>query len=238
VSAESCRVLGADGLGVGDGATVVLPAALGGGRPLALPGTVIRVASNEAVGESQGTTAVIRFSVLDEDASERLGRLVRGELIGARVSPLAAAPPETLDGAAAPAGATPEPDADEPRDRRREVRHPYHGRVEMMELPGDAEGALGRDLSLDGICIQGSFQLKPGMKVTLALYGGNQSAPVVVEAEAIRVTPSEAALVFGRLSNEQQDRLAMLIAERPAVETLDPATASRVLPTRILHRDA
>ena len=105
-------------------------------------------------------------------------------------------------------------------------------------IADDPTGNLDPDLSLEGICIDGSHRLKPGMKVTLALYGGHRSSPVVVEAEAIRVTDREAALVFGRLSNQQQDQLATLIAEQPAVETLAPQTASRVLATRILERDA
>jgi len=240
LTAESCRVLGIADLSVGDAVTVVLPAALGGGSALPLHGHVIRARADESAGERQGHTAVIRFSVLDAGVAERLGRLVRGELIGTRVTPLAESPPEvrTVQGAESATSsddAVSEPES--PRDRRREVRHPYHGRVEVMEFPGDADGALGRDLSLDGICVEGSHRLKPGMKVTLALYGGHRSTPVVVEAETIRANASEAALVFGRLSNEQQDKLAMLIAEQPAVEVLDPPDASRVVAARILERE-
>jgi len=239
LTAESCRVLGIEALSVGDAVTVVLPAALGGGAALPLPGHVIRARADESAGARQGHTAVIRFSVLDPGVAERLGRLVRGELIGTRVTPLAESPPEVRSvegsGNGEPPGAASEPAS--PRDRRREVRHPYHGRVEVMEFPGDADGALGRDLSLDGICVEGAHRLKPGMKVTLALYGGHRSTPVVVEAETIRASEQEAALVFGRLSNEQQDKLALLIAEQPAVELLDPPEASRVVATRILERD-
>jgi hypothetical protein len=237
LTAESCRILGAGGLDEGDAVTVVLPPALGGGQDLPLQGHVIRVRTDETTGERHGHTAVIRFSVLDDGPAERLARLVRGELIGTRVTPLAESPPETsrAKGASAP---EPAPQAEEsPRDRRREVRHPYHGRVEVMEFPGDAEGALGRDLSLDGICMQGSHRLKPGMKVTLALYGGRRSQPVVVDAETIRVSATDAALVFGRLTGEQQDQLAMLIAEQPAVEQIEPPVAGRVVATRILKRD-
>ncbi|MGH0030833.1 MAG: PilZ domain-containing protein [Myxococcota bacterium] len=253
LSCESCRVLGAEGLSVGDAVTVVLPAALGGGSARPLPGPVIRARADERAGEGRGHSAVVRFSVLEPDAAERLGRLTRGELIGTRVTPLAASPPETAlpqepvahaPGPAPAASAEPEirspaaePPPEAPRDRRREVRHPYTGRVEMMELPSDAEGVLGRDLSLDGVCVDGSHRLKPGMKVTLALYGGHRASPVVVDAEAIRVTEREAALVFARLSGDQQDALATLIAEQPAVETLAPRTGSRVLATRILKRD-
>jgi hypothetical protein len=75
------------------------------------------------------------------------------------------------------------------------------------------------------------------MKVTLALYGGRRSQPVVVDAETIRVSATDAALVFGRLTGEQQDQLAMLIAEQPAVEQIEPPVAGRVVATRILKRD-
>lgn len=238
LTTESCRILGIADLSVGDAVTVVLPAALGGGTALPLPGHVIRARSDERAGGRPESTAVIRFSVLEPEVAERLHRLVSGGLIGTRVTMLSGAAPEV---AAAPEPSGPaasEPETETPRDRRREVRHPFRGRVEVMEFPGDADGALGRDLSLDGISIEGSHELKPGMKVTLALYGGHRSSPVVVEAEAIRVGAGEAALVFGRLSNEQQDRLARLIAEQPAVELLEQPAAQRVLATRILERES
>lgn len=233
VSSASCRILGAQGLRLDDVVTVVLPAELGGGAPLPLPGRVIRQRPSEVADPDGGSANVVRFSLLEPEVRERLDRLVRGERLGSRVTPLGSSAQGEPGAAATPC----ELPGDGPRDRRREVRHPYHGRVEVLELPGDAEGALGRDLSLDGVCITGGQRLKPGLKLTLALYGGVGSEPVVVQAEVIRANEHESALVFDRLTEAQQDRLAMLIAEPPRLETLDPTvTRSRVVPTQILRR--
>lgn len=233
VSNASCRILGAQGLHLDDLVTVVLPAELGGGSPLPLPGRVIREGPSAATDPAGGNATVVRFSLLEPEVCDRLDRLVRGERMGSRVTPLGPSSQGEVGAAATPR----ELPSEGPRDRRREVRHPYHGRVEVLELPGDAEGALGRDLSLDGVCITGGQRLKPGLKLTLALYGGAGSEPVVVQAEVIRANEHESALVFDRLTEAQQDRLAMLIAEPPRLETLDPTLArSRVVPTQILRR--
>ena len=108
----------------------------------------------------------------------------------------------------------------------------------MLELPGDADGALCRDLSLDGICISGLHRLKAGMRVTLALYGEQTGKPTIVDAEVIRVGTDESALVFGSLTDAQQDRLAGLIAQPPALEALTPCSAEggRLIATQILER--
>ena len=94
------------------------------------------------------------------------------------------------------------------------------------------------DLSLDGVRISGAPDLKRGMKVTLALYGGHGVRPVVVEAEVIRTGPEDAALVFGRMTEVQQEQLVALIAEPAALEALETAHPERrrVVATRILER--
>lgn len=241
LSLEGCRITGVHGLLLGEPAAVLLPAALGGGTPLPLQGHVMRC--QPASGETP-PSAVIRFGVLDDDARERLQRLVQGELIGTRLTPLADAPSYTepgdrgRSGEAAPVPEpVPEPQGS-PAERRREDRHPYDGRVDVLELPGDANGALGRDLSLKGVRISGGPPLAPGMKVTLALYGGHGVEPAVVQAEVIRSGASDVALVFGGLAEEQEERLVALIAEPAALETLatgDGASA-RVVAARVLER--
>jgi hypothetical protein len=76
------------------------------------------------------------------------------------------------------------------------------------------------------------------MRVTLALYGGRGGEPTVVDAEVIRVCATESALVFGSLTDAQQDRLAALIAQPPVLEALTPCSAegSRLIATQILER--
>ena len=107
----------------------------------------------------------------------------------------------------------------------------------MSSLSGDADGALGHDLSLDGVRISGGPPLKPGMKVTLALYGGQGGEPTVMEAEVIRASAEDTALVFGRLTAIQRERLAALITEQPAFDALSGGSpaAGRGVATRVLE---
>ncbi len=237
LSADGCRIVGAEGLALDEPVTVSLPAVLGGGTPLPLPGHVLRCGYEPVAGEVVAS-AVIRFGVLEADARERLDRLVQGEVVGARVTPLTEPPPARAAikrelAPPPPVAANAAPSA----ERRQEVRHPYRGRADVLELPGDADGALCRDLSLDGICIYGLHRLKAGMRVTLALYGEQTGKPTIVDAEVIRVGTDESALVFGSLTDAQQDRLATLIAQPPALEALTPsAEGSRLIATQILER--
>jgi hypothetical protein len=230
LSAEGCRISGAPGLRIDDPTTVLLPAALGGGAPLVLHGRVMRLAP--ARGAGAPAEAVIRFGVLDPGTRGQVERLVQGKLPGTKVTPLA-----QVHVASQPA-ASPAPPTSDRTDRRRETRHPYQGRVEVLELPGGADGALGRDLSLAGVRITGGHPLRPDTKLTLALYGGRGGDPVVVEAEVVRVDGAEAALVFGRLSEAQQSRIAALIAREPPLAAVEPSAdpAGRIVPTRILRR--
>jgi hypothetical protein len=110
--------------------------------------------------------------------------------------------------------------------------------LEILEAPGDADGALGRDLSLDGVRLTGGPLLKPGMKVTLALYAGHESEPVALEAEVIRASAEDTALVFERMTEIQRQRLAELITQRPALDALsawDPA-GGRLVAARVLEQ--
>jgi hypothetical protein len=232
LSAHGCRISGARNLRLDEPATVLLPAALGGGTPLVLHGHVMRwvpAVDGEVKAESY---AVIHFGALDAATRDQIDRLVQGKLPGTKVTPLA---PTTPAATAKPAAA---PVARSRKDRRREVRHRYHGRVEVLELPGGADGALGRDLSLAGVRITVGQRLRPDSKLTLALYGGRGGEPVVVEAEVVRVQGDEAALAFGRLSAAQQERIAALIALEPALESLEVSEdpSGRVVPAQILRR--
>lgn len=238
LSADGCRIVGAEGLTLDEPVTVSLPAVLGGGAPLALPGKVLRCADEPIAGEV-AASAVIRFRVLEADIRERLDRLVQGEVVGARVTPLTEPPPapaaiEPERVPPAPAAANAAPSA----ERRQEVRHPYRGRADVLELPGDADGALCRDLSLDGVCITGLHHLKPGMRVTLALFGEQTGKPTIVGAEVIRVGSDESALVFRALTDVQQVRLGSLIAQQPAMEAIAAGSDedSRLIATKILER--
>jgi hypothetical protein len=233
LSAHGCRIAGARNLRIDEPATVLLPAALGGGAPLVLHGHVMRWAPAVAGEVKAESYAVIRFGTLDPAAREQIDRLVQGKQPGTKVTPLA---PQSTDAVATPPA--PAPAARKGMDRRREVRHPYHGRVEVLELPGGADGALGRDLSLAGVRITVAHRLRPDAKLTLALYGGRGGEPVVVEGEVVRVEGNEAALVFAKLTAAQQERIAALIAQEPALASLaasdDPS--GRVIPAQILRR--
>ena len=137
LSAEGCRIDAAPGLALDEPVTVLLPATLGGGTPLALPGRVMRCGDEPATGEN-APFAVIRFEVLEGDTRVRLDRIVQGELVGARVAPLAE-PPAHL-GATAHEAPPPTPAAANPVDleKRKEDRHTYRERVDALELIREA----------------------------------------------------------------------------------------------------
>jgi hypothetical protein len=234
VSADGCRIAGARKLRLDEPATVLLPATLGGGAPLVLHGHVMRWTPAAGEGRQAESSAVIRFGALDAAAREQIERLVQGKQPGTKVTPLAPT-------AAAPAVTAPSaPAARSGKDRRREERHAYRGRVEVLELPGGADGALGRDLSLAGVRITSGHRLRVDAKLTLALYGGRGGDPVVVEAEVVRVDGVEAALAFGRLTGAQQERIAALIAQEPPLASLEVSAdpTGRVVAAQILRRNS
>ena len=87
---------------------IVLPEALGGKEKLELQGPVLRSAECESRAGQPAFSILVRFDGLEGEARDQVDRLVSGEQIGTRVTPLADRPPRD------PEAHTPEPSAEIP----------------------------------------------------------------------------------------------------------------------------
>jgi hypothetical protein len=248
LTADMCRVVCAFPAEPETVMRMVLPEALGGGEKLELEGSVVRSAECESRSGEPMYSILVRLDGLGPEARAQVEKLVRGEQIGTRVTPLA----ERSWGASTPVAAEPrevaeEPEADAetaPRDERR--RHPrweYDRPVGILDFEDSdrSQTALGHDLSLEGVRIVGHSGLAVGSEVTLALYGDSREEPVVIEATVLR-DDGEAgqALVFKSVSDGQRSALQRLTAGRPPLESLrdgaregDAVVVARVSPEQL-----
>jgi len=223
---------------------ILLPEALGGKEKLELQGPVLRSAECESRAGEPAFSILVRFDSLEGEARAQVDRLVSGEQIGTRVTPLAERPlrdPEayTPEPSAEiplrePEAHTPEPSAEvqEPPTQEEAApatslqRHPrwqYYRRVDVLDFDDrDAsQTALGRDLSLGGVRITGHSELEVGAEVTLALYSGPREEPVVLEATVLRDDgEGGVALVFNSVSDSQMREIERICSNLPPLESL------------------
>ncbi len=235
LTADMCRVVSPRAAEPETVIRIVLPEALGGGKRLELQGCVVRSAACESHSGESRYSILMRLDGLDPEARAQVEKLVRGEQIGTRVTPLA----ERSSGVSAPVAAEPREEAEEPKaeaetaprsERRRHPRSEYGRRVGVLDFE-DSDGpqtALGHDLSLEGVRIVGHSGLAVGSEVTLALYGGSREEPVVMEATVLRDDGEEGqALVFKSVSDSQRRALEKLRAASPPLESLRDTARER-----------
>jgi len=255
LSPRACRIQVGEALAPGTRVCVVLPPALAGGEELELAARVRSCGAAETRAGSQVHPLVLEFDAPEPEAAARLEALATGRQIGTRLTPLAEPPERPLGVAprAAPAaavrpgsvGPTPAPDAAEPAvptlggerpERRAEPRLAWAGRVRAFTGDRTPHLGLARDLSLEGVYVEGDPQLVAGARVTLALYGGLRGEPIVVEAEVVRDEGSRgAALRFDSLTPDQRHGLEKLASELPPLRALDDdkrLVVSRATPRR------
>jgi hypothetical protein len=223
---------------------IVLPEALGGKEKLQLEGPVLRSAECESRAGEPAFSILVRFDGLEGEARAQVDRLVGGEQIGTRVTPLAERPLRTPEAPTPepsaeiplrkPEAATPEPSAEvqEPPTQKEAApatslqRHPrweYRRRVDVLDFDDlDAsQTALGRDLSLGGVRIAGHSELEVGSQVTLALYSGPREEPVVLEATVLRDDgEGGVALVFNSVSDRQMREIQRICSTLQPLESL------------------
>jgi hypothetical protein len=160
----------------------------------------------------------LRFDDLGVRARTALEGIARGKQIGTRLSPLARAPSSPVTAELEPA------DAATPHNRRSAPRHAYDRRVDVLDLcdsNADSTG-LGRDLSLDGIRVEGYRELESGARVTLALYAGRREEPMLVAASVVRHSGSnEVAFRFEDVNAQCKQDLESLLSGRQRLESLD-----------------
>jgi hypothetical protein len=229
-----CRIFSARVVEPETAIYVVLPAALGGDAELELQGHVVRCAICESRSGERAFSIMVRLNDLDPEARVQLEKVVRGEQIGTRLSPLARRSRRSPE----PCLSEPSRDAREPQEkdestpgeeRRRHPRWDYDRRVRILDFDhSDAsQAALGHDLSLQGVRIVGHPGLEVGAEVALALYGGRREEPVVVEAKVLRNDGEEGlTLTFKSVSESQRRGLEKLEAGRPRLESLRHDTAA------------
>ncbi len=236
VSSESCQILSSQPVSSDVPVVLVLPPVITGGDPCELRGTPARSSVCQTRTGDVGYSTVLRYQELSVRASAALKRMARGDLIGTRLSQLAGAPsgrpvslppPAPSSAKESPIAVAPEAtDVEAESDRRGAPRHVYDRRVQLLELC-DANvhnSALGRDLSLDGIRVDGYPELESGTKVTLALYAGRREEPLVVSASVVRsVGCDEVAFRFEELTAQQKRGLDKLVEGRERLESLDRA---------------
>ncbi len=218
LTSEMCRISSLGAIEPGTAIRIVLPEALGGKEKFELQGLVIRCAETESRLGEPAYSILARFCNLDTEAQAQVEKLVRGEQIGTRVTPLAERQPVEDQ------VPTPEPGApgQEPPTQEegapasfspRRPRWEYGRRVDVLDFDDmDAsQTALGRDLSIGGVRIVEHSGLEVGQEVTLALYGGRREEPVVVEATVSRDDgESGLALIFNQVSDSQKRALEKL----------------------------
>jgi len=231
LSSVMCRVLSTRPAEPETAIRVVLPEALGGGEKLELQGQVVRCAECESRSGEPTFSILTRLDALDPEACAQIEKLMRGEQIGTRVTPLA----EPRSGESAPGapGSSERPVSVEtppPVERRRHPRWEYDRRVGVLDFDdsGALQTALGHDLSAEGVRIVGHSGLEVGSVVTLALYGGRREEPVVVEATVLR-DDGEAglALTFDSVSESQSRALEKLSTALPPLESLRDGARER-----------
>jgi hypothetical protein len=216
LTSDTCRIFSPREASPGTVVRIVLPEALGGKEKLELQAPVVRCAEGESRAGEPAFSILVQFEDLDTEVRDQVERLVCGEQIGTRVTPLAERPPEE-PGVPAPLAEAQAPQA--PAETApgtlppRLPRWEYPRRVDVLNFD-DMEATqtvLGRDLSIGGVRIVGPSGLEVGAEVTLALYAGQRDEPVVIEATVVRDDDENGvALIFNSVSDNQKRALENL----------------------------
>jgi hypothetical protein len=198
----------------GDHLQVRVPVEVTGNRPLALAARVLR--SQRQRGGPHGVVAVaLRFDRLGDATRARLEALIAAHALGPTPLGRAAAgahgaPRSIIRAAAARADA----------ERRQSARVPH--RREIVALEGALDrvryALLGVDLSAGGVRVEPHPELALGDRLRLALYEAASSAPVLVEAVAVR-DDGERGIVL-RFRNVAPEAAAAIarMTESPQIE--------------------
>jgi hypothetical protein len=113
---------------------------------------------------------------------------------------------------------------------------------EIVQIDEDArvvQALLGRDLSLDGIRVVRQLGVAPGDKLRLALFDTPQQEPLIVSAEVSRDDHGSGLFLhFIDLSTEMAARIEEIIAQLPAVESIDPHGDAKVVPAGVVSNEA
>ena len=113
---------------------------------------------------------------------------------------------------------------------------------EVVQIDEDTrvvQALLGRDLSVDGIRVVRQLGLTPGNKLRLALFDTPQQEPLILRAEVSRDDHGSGLFLhFVDLSPEMAARIEEIVAQLPAVESIDPHGDAGVVPAGVVSNQA
>jgi hypothetical protein len=111
--------------------------------------------------------------------------------------------------------------------------------VQIDEESRVVQALLGRDLSLDGIRVVRQLGLVPGNKLRLALFDTSRQEPLILSAEVSRDDGGSGLFLhFIDLSEEMTARIEEIVAQLPAIESIDPHGDAKVVPAGIVSDPA
>jgi hypothetical protein len=249
---------------VGAKITIKIPAETVGGKALKLHGKVLRSTPNAAHSGSERTALGVVLNDITPATRKDLVALCEKwnespPMLSHSGRPRAAAPAaEARDEgvrASKPQIEGSRINAEEPSKAKAEVstttelrdsssaasqRSAHRGVFEREILQVDEEARvvqalLGRDLSTDGIRVVRQLGLVPGNKLRLALFDTSQNEPLILTAEVSRDdVGSGLFLHFVDLSAEMTVRIEEIVAQLPAVESIDPHGDAGVIPAGVV----
>ena len=111
--------------------------------------------------------------------------------------------------------------------------------VQIDEETRVVQALLGRDLSVDGIQVVRQLGLTPGNRIRLALFDTPQQEPLILSAEVSKDDHGSGLFLhFVDLSPEMTARIEEIIAQLPAVESIDPYGDAGVVPAGVVSNQA
>jgi hypothetical protein len=229
---DAAGLIAGRALAPGTGVAIELPEGLGMGEGFELRGQVTRCIPSRTEGRDPAFSIIVHLDPLEADASQRLERFLAGERLGSPVTPLEKAPrrvaadpvPEPLEPAPAASAPLPPDGGADISERRGTPRSHYTHRVPTLSPHGEAAGGvvLGYDLSMDGMRVARDPGLRVGTEVAVAVHGAPRTEPMLLNAVVVRDAGERGmGLRFSELTHAQRACLADLLANLPALESLD-----------------
>jgi hypothetical protein len=268
VSKGGCCLLVENSPEPGAKITIKIPAETVGGKALKLQGKVLRSTPNAAHSGSERTALGVildgitpatrkvlaelcdRWSESPPELSKNDRSLLAPPVVEARdeevldsktqakETPVHAENPSALSGETQP---TDESLDSSSNTTQRSTRRGVFER-EIVQIDEDArvvQALLGRDLSIAGIRVARQLGLTPGSKLRLALFDTPDQEPMILSAEVSRDDGgSGLSLHFVDLSTEMTGRIEEIVAQLPAVESIDPHGDANVIPAGIVSDQA
>jgi len=222
LSASAARIETAEELPVGAIVELELPTQLAG-KPLALSAQVARCEEIESRDGVQ-REVLLRWHEISPIERQVVDELAAGKRVGPRVAALSPAP--YIDGTGIPDWGALEQQA----ERRSEPRREYRQHVDAF-APAGVVPAIGRDLTLRGVCIETGKpnSLAVGDELTLALHAGGREEPVLASARVDRRNADgSVALSFRSLDDTARRGLERILGSLPVLSSLSAGSdASR-----------